>query len=1589
MNNKKTKNKILFLLVAIAVNFMFVITTNAQVITVGSGSYTKTFPGTDVAGRNGYPSGAPNLSGAALGKPVPTNDWWSKLAKETQASNLFTYPYTLKTTSNGLVVSYVPSGVIDDMSPVVMSVVGMAATKTTVSNYSDWTVTMDWNDGVHNFQTTAGIAMPFLYFTKKTTDVVQVTVNSGTVTISDEMLVIVNAKNSADFAVYAPVGSTWTQNGGVYTSTLNGKNYWSMAFIPLTASNVTTVANEYKKYAYVFPTNTTSSFSYNESNSIMRTDFTVATEVKEGTGTNVLLGLLPHQWDNLATNSPVPNKYSYATIRGEMKTMDGNSFSVENKFHGILPTLPYVDNYSAGFTPTALTEKIASIENDALATWTDSYNEGQVMNRLIQTARIADEMGNTAARNKMLATIKERLEDWLKAEGGEVAFLFYYNTTWSAMLGYPAGHGQDSNINDHHFHWGYFIHAASFLEQYQPGWATQFGGMINLLIRDAATTDRNDSLFPYLRNFSPFAGHCWANGFATFPQGNDQESTSESMQFNSSLIHWGEVTGNKAIRDLGIYLYTTEQTAIEEYWLDTKDRNFPPSQQYSLVSRVWGNSIDNGTFWTGDIAASYGIELYPIHGGSLYLGHNTAYVAKLWNEIETNTGILTNAVNANLWHDIMWEYLAFINPSKAISLYNSYPNRELKFGVSDAQTYHWLHAMNALGRVDSTITANSPIAAAFTQNGQTSYVAHNYSNQPVTVTFSTGYQLVVPARKMVTSMDSQITGVIATSFQQAFVNGSVKLNVAVSGGTPIKVEFMDGTTSLGMDTSAPFSWDATNLALGVHGFYAKVYENTVKCNVSNSVDVLVGNQLPYGGTAWAIPGIIEAGKFDIFEGGKGQNIAYLDGTTVNMGDYRMDEAVDASANISEGANVNNLAAGEWLEYTVNVAQAGVYSFAFRYASGNSAGGGPFRLELDGQSVSGSITVPSTSTTSWNIWATKTVADISLTPGKHVLRVAFSGGEFNLAKMTFTRTGDLTYSYPTAVAGPNLKVILPSTTTTIDGSASIESAAKALTYSWTQNYGPTVVQFSNASAAISTISGLAEGMYSLKLTVTNTDLRSADVELLVLVTNTANAIPNVSLVTPADNETFTAGDPVTITANASDFDGTIQQVDFYQGTTLISTDTSAPYAATWNPVVGNYALTAKATDNSASVGTSQTVNVTIAPEMVCVETSKVAQQGAFSIGYKSTFETVGSTVYITFELLDTDKAGVIAYLWKQTPFSEVAMTNVSGKIFTAIITGQTMGSTINYGCKFAFSGGLAVTKYVSYVVGSNCGGTNDLQPPVNFTASIGAVTSSSVELLLNATDTSGTVVYNVAYGTTNTSTSGDSGAQKSFLITALTPNTNYNFSISASDLVGNVALNNPIVRNATTAVNTNTACAGTASEAQQGAFAVGYKYTFETIGTDVKITFELLDDKADVIAYLWKQSPFSEASMTKSGKIFTKTISGQTAGSTISYAVKFAYAGGLSVTKYYSYVVGNSCFLGVETPFELNQTFYPNPVKNVLHLQLLDEKNSIILTDMLGRKILEDMVKSSHILDMSTYKTGIYLLKVENSYGTENLKIIKQ
>ncbi len=1274
----------------------------AQIVSVGSGSYTTNFPGTDAASRNGFPSGNPQLSGVASGKPVPTNDWWSKLVKENHADNLFNYPMTLKTTNKGLVVSYIPWGVIDDQEPIVVGTTGLNASSATVADHSDWTVTINWND---KLQATVGIGMPFLYFEKKDAEQVEIQINLGMVTVSNEMIVVNDARNGADFVIYAPSGSSWTQNGSVYTSSLNGENYWSVAMLPQDVSNVTTAAEEFKKYAYVFPTNTTVSWSFDQSNATVRTDFTISKEIKEGTNTDLLLGLLPHQWSNLAPDSPKPMEESYSSVRGELKMLSDDHFSVENKFRGILPTLPYLSNYSEGFNVATLNEKVETIKNDQLSTWTDSYNEGQVMNRLIQTGRIAHEMDNTEALNTILATVKERLEDWLSVEASEVAFLFYYNTDWSSLIGYPAGHGQDNNINDHHFHWGYFIHAAAFIEQFEPGWVNQWGGMVNHLVRDAASARRDDAMFPFLRNFSPYAGHSWANGFASFPQGNDQESTSESMQFNSSLIHWGAITGNDEIRDLGIYLYTTEQSAIEEYWFDIHERIFSSSQQYSLVSRVWGNSYDNGTFWTTDIEASYGIELYPIHGGSMYLGHNETYAEKLWSEIENNTGILSNEANVNLWHDVMWKYLAFTDPSKAIELYDSYPDRNLKFGVSDAQTYYWLHAMNASGKIDTSITADYPLAVAFNKNDDYTYAAHNYSSDEITVNFSDGFSLSVPARSMATNKDVDISASISSSFSSAYPGGNVTLTVNTENQVVSRVVFYQDGVNIGEDLVSPYILKTNSLVSGQPSFYAKVYQADL-FDVTNIVSVTVGSQRPFNGVLTEIPGTLDAGHYDTFEGGSGQGISYVDFTPNNQGDYRSGEAVDAALSNTEGATIGWITSGEWVEYTVNVAQSGLYHLSFRYASGNQSGGGPFYIELDDQRISNNITLNYTS--DWDEWESKSVSGLAIPAGEHVLKLVFENGEFNIGRMIFSFQENLSYGHPVANAGDNVSVRLPNSTAILDGSSSFDPDGNAsLTYRWEQLNGPSFISFSNSSDISPTVSNLEEGIYTFELFVSDGTYHSTD-QVFIIVSETGNSLPTVFITSPENNASYEENRNIQITASASDLDGDITKVEFYDGTTKLGEDSTEPYSFLWGDVsIGSHSLSATATDNTGGQGNSQVINISVNETFQCSETSSNAQQGSFSTGYRTTFQTIGNQVKITFELLDNDKSGVIAYLWRASPFSEVQMDHVSGNTFSRTVSGFTAGETISYGCKFAFTGGLAVTQYISYEVASSCQTTHQL------------------------------------------------------------------------------------------------------------------------------------------------------------------------------------------------------------------------------------------------------------------------------------------
>jgi beta-glucanase (GH16 family) len=281
---------------------------------------------------------------------------------------------------------------------------------------------------------------------------------------------------------------------------------------------------------------------------------------------------------------------------------------------------------------------------------------------------------------------------------------------------------------------------------------------------------------------------------------------------------------------------------------------------------------------------------------------------------------------------------------------------------------------------------------------------------------------------------------------------------------------------------------------------------------------------------------------------------------------------------------------------------------------------------------------------------------------------------------------------------------------------------------------------------------------------------------------------------------------------------------------------------------------------------------------------------------------------------------------------------------------------------------------------------DTQIPINFTATVGNVTSSSVQLLLNATDNSGNIVYNVTYGSTTVTSAGTSGVQKSLVISALNSNTNYTFSIAASDISGNNATNNSIVLNATTTGVIG--CNGTDTVASQGSFTSGYNYAFETIGTDVKITFELLDtDKVGVVAYLWKQSPFTETPMSNvSGNIFTHTIPGQTIGATINYAVKFAYANGMSVTRYISYVVGSNCTMSQNDFMDFSDFYFTNPAHNYISIQSTSDIDKVEMYSLIGAKVISQTTNTNEI-EVSNLSKGVYLMVVYSGNKKGSKKVI--
>ena len=134
--------------------------------------------------------------------------------------------------------------------------------------------------------------------------------------------------------------------------------------------------------------------------------------------------------------------------------------------------------------------------------------------------------------------------------------------------------------------------------------------------------------------------------------------------------------------------------------------------------------------------------------------------------------------------------------------------------------------------------------------------------------------------------------------------------------------------------------------------------------------------------------------------------------------------------------------------------------------------------------------------------------------------------------------------------------------------------------------------------------LTAGQKTLRILATSTDLNID--QLSFTTTVVSNNSPSINLTSPLSNATYNAPTSIVIAANASDVDGTISKVEFYNGETKLGESSTSPYTFTWsNVTAGTYSIAAKAFDNKNASTTSASVTVKVNTVVVTNTCSGIA------------------------------------------------------------------------------------------------------------------------------------------------------------------------------------------------------------------------------------------------------------------------------------------------------------------------------------------------------------------------------------------------
>lgn len=721
------------------------------------------------------------------GKLTMTHRWWGsisfmgemKVGDPNGAGYITPDPMTARITERGVRILGIPGGLRTSPTATQYSIPdpfnevfdGIAIGNSDYTNleaylkdYSDGSVTVQWNSGnTPVMEATFVHGSPYAYFT----------------VLKGNLKLLTKAADGGEKGIFYQQGNTlgvWTNvagNGNYFLITGHDTTHFSNAntntigivnnskritvtLLPTASTPSTAMVQDFIQYATQPVDKVNINYSVNRSNNKV----TVTHQyLFNNVAVNTMAGMLPMAWKN-STQATSP--YKVRSARGVTKFAATKTFSYTIPFVGVLPYLPAnIGDYDNHQLTTLVTEFV----NQGASHWnsaTDTYWAGKNYGKVAELAAIARSIGMTAEADQLINWLKAELQDWFRANSNgsfDTTKYFSYDSNWNTLLGYDESFGAQQQLNDHHFHYGYFVRAAAEICRVDASWCsnTNYGPMVELLIRDYAAA-RDDAMFPYLRNFDPANGFSWASGHANFVLGNNNESTSEAANAYGAMILYGQITRNKAITDRGIYLHASSTAAYWEYW-NNLDRfrgltgdydNFDAAYPKMTTSIIWGNGHVFSTWFSGAYAHILGIQGLPLSPLVFHIGQHADY---LDHYVDLGMTQSSNGKPSGLpndqWRDVWWNIWSMSDGQAAVDDFHSYGfNYVPEAGETKAHTYHWIYTLKQLGHLATgtgALTASSPTAVAFTKNGITTYIAYNFGCSAQYVLFSDGMTLNVPA----------------------------------------------------------------------------------------------------------------------------------------------------------------------------------------------------------------------------------------------------------------------------------------------------------------------------------------------------------------------------------------------------------------------------------------------------------------------------------------------------------------------------------------------------------------------------------------------------------------------------------------------------------------------------------------------------------------------------------------------------------------------------------------------------------------------------------------------------------------------------